>query len=133
MMTNVHGAPMIHNIIHIPYFFGRPGSNPDTHVAKFEITCQANDVLAAKFQEVFVASLQEDAFAWYQRQPPFANWNALKVAFLIHFRPLGFATSLKEKMCTVRMGINERVDNHYGKMQDILQRMAIIKSQMISL
>ena len=76
MMANIPGAPRIHNVVHIPYFLERPGLDHDTHVAKFEITCHANDVPAAKFLEVFVASLQEDAFAWYQRQPQFANWNA---------------------------------------------------------
>jgi hypothetical protein len=60
MMANIPGAPRIHNIVHIPYFLGRPGSDPDTHVEKFEITCHANDVPTAKFQEVFAASLQED-------------------------------------------------------------------------
>ena len=50
MMANIPGALRIHNIVHIPYFLGRPGLDPDTHVAKFEITCQTNDVPAAKFQ-----------------------------------------------------------------------------------
>ena len=71
IIINISGAPRIHNIVHIPYFLGRPGSDPNTHIAKFEITCHANDVPVAKFQEVVAASLQEDAFAWYQRQPPF--------------------------------------------------------------
>ena len=98
MMANVHVAPKIHNIVHTPYFLGRQGSNVDTHIENFEITCQANDVPAATFQEVFVASLQENAFAWYQSQPPFANWNALRAACLAHFRPLGFAINLKRKL-----------------------------------
>ena len=82
--------PCITNVVHIPYFLGRPGADPDTHIAKFEVTCAANSIPPAKFQEVFAASLQEDAFAWYLRQPAFANWNALRNAFLNHFRPLGF-------------------------------------------
>ena len=117
--------PRITNVVHIPYFLGRPGADPDTHIAKFEVTCAANSIPPAKFQEVFAASLQEDAFAWYLRQPAFADWNALKNAFLDHFRPLGFASSLKEKLRTIRMGINERVDSYYGRMQDILQRMGV--------
>ena len=122
-MANVHLPPNITNLVHIPYILGKPTSNPDTHVAKFEITCASNDIPTAKIQEVFTASLQEDAFAWYQRQPPFAYWNASKTTFLAHFRPLGITTSLKEKLCTVKMGINEKVDTYYGRMQDILQRM----------
>ena len=117
--------PRITNVVHIPYFLGRPGANADTHIAKFEVTCVANSIPLAKFQEVFPASLQEDAFAWYLRQPAFAGWNALRNAFLDHFRPLGFASSLKEKLQTIRMGINERVDSYYGQMQDILQRMGV--------
>ena len=120
------GAPnpntRITNVVHIPYFLGRPGADPDTHVVKFELACRANNIVD-RILEVFAASLQEEAFAWYLRQPPFADWNALKTAFLDHFRPLGFANSLKEKLRTIRMGINERVDNYYGRMQDILQRM----------
>ena len=73
VMANIPGAPRIHYIVHIPYFLGRPESDPDTHVAKFEITCEANDVPAANFQEVFAASLQEYVFPWYQRQPAFAD------------------------------------------------------------
>ena len=72
------------------------------------MACSANNILAAKTLEVFVASLQEEAFAWYLRQPPFADWNALKTAFLDHLRPLEFANSLKERLRTIRMGINER-------------------------
>jgi hypothetical protein len=33
------------------------------------------------------------------------------------------ATNLKEKLQTIRMGSNERVDNYNGRMQDILQHM----------
>ena len=74
--------PRITNVVHIPYFLGRPGADHDTHIVKFEITCAANDISAAKFQEIFVASLKENAFAWYQRQPPFSIYIALKNAFL---------------------------------------------------
>ena len=68
--------PRITNVVHIPYFFGRPGDDPDTHIAKFEVTCVVNSIPPTKFQEVFAASLQEDAFSWYLRQPAFADWNA---------------------------------------------------------
>ena len=32
MMVNVHSTPMITNIVYIPYFLGRPGSDADTHL-----------------------------------------------------------------------------------------------------
>ena len=73
MMVNLHVAPKTINIMHIAYFLKGPRSYPDTHVANFDITCTTNDNHVAKFQEVFIASLQEDAFALYQRQLPFAN------------------------------------------------------------
>lgn len=124
-MANPNPAPRITNVVHIPYFLGRPGAHPDTHIAKFEIPCAANDIPATKFQEVFAASLQEDACAWYQRQAAFPDWDALN---LNHFRPLGFASSLKERLRTIRMGINERVDSYCGRMQDILQCMGAHQS-----
>lgn len=37
-------APRITNIVCIAYFLGEPISNPNIHVAKFEITCVTNDV-----------------------------------------------------------------------------------------
>lgn len=95
MMANVHVAPRVTNVMHILYFIRRPSLDFDTHVAKFEITCTTNDVPTAKIQEIFTTSLQENAFAWYQKQPPFGKWNALKDVFLAHFRPLSFAMSFK--------------------------------------
>jgi hypothetical protein len=55
-----------HCIVHIPYLFGIPGLNLNTHVAAFEITRVAKfDVHVAKFPKVFATSSQDDAFACY--------------------------------------------------------------------
>lgn len=43
--------------------------------------------------------------------------------FLLYFRPLGFENSLIEKLRTICMGINESVDNSWGRVNDILLRM----------
>lgn len=55
--------PRITNIVHIPYFLGWPGVNPDTRIAKFDIICAGNDILVAKFKRFLLPLLQEDAFA----------------------------------------------------------------------
>ena len=73
--------------------------------------------------EVFAATLQKNAFLWYSCQTQFADWNALKDAFLQYFRPLGFENSLMEKLRTICMGINETIDNYWGKMSDRLLKM----------
>ena len=38
----------ITNVVHIPYFLGRPGADPNTHVHKFELACGANNIPTAK-------------------------------------------------------------------------------------
>ena len=63
--------------------------------------------------DVFAATLQENAFLWYSRQPPFADWNALRNAFVLYYRPLGFENSLMERLRTIRMGIRETLDNYW--------------------
>ena len=115
--------PRINSVVNLPYFQGRPGTDPDVHVRKFEIASAANSVPQNKMMEVFAATLQENAFLWFSRQAPFADWDALKNAFLAYFRPLGFENSLMEKLRTIRMGINETVDGYWGRMSDILLRM----------
>jgi len=115
--------PRINSVVNLPYYQGRPGTDPDVHVRKFEIACAANSVPPNKQMEVFAATLQENAFLWYSRQQPFATWNDLKDAFLHYFRPLGFENSLMEKLRTIRMGINESTDSYWGRMSDILLRM----------
>lgn len=116
-------APRITNIVHIPYFLKRPALDFDTQLAKFKITCVANDVHIAKFQEVLLHLYKKMHFHGIKDNHHFVDWNALRIAFLAHFRPLGFATNLKEKLQTIRVGSNERVDNYNGRMQDILQHM----------
>jgi hypothetical protein len=115
--------PRINSVVNFPYFQGRLGTDPDVHVRKFEIACAANSVPPNKQMGVFAATLQENSFLWFSRQQPFPTWNDLKNAFLQFFRPLEFENSLMEKLRTIRMGINETIDNYYGRMSDILLRM----------
>ena len=128
----VHVAPLfimatnpskINNVVYLPYFQGRLGTDSDVHVRKFEIVYAANSVPPDKIMEVFAATLQENAFLWFSREPPFGDWDALKDAFLLYFRALGFENSLMKRLRTIRMGTNETVDNYWGRMSDILMRM----------
>ena len=52
--------PRINSVVHLPYFQGRPKTNPDVHVRKFEIACAANNVPLYKIMEIFAATLQEN-------------------------------------------------------------------------
>ena len=60
---------------------------------------------------------------WFSHQAPYPDWDALKNAFLLYFRPLGFEYSLMEELRTTWMGVNESVDSNWGRMNDILLRM----------
>ena len=73
--------PKINSVVNLPYFQGRPGTNLDVHVRKFEIACTANSVPLDKIMEVFAARLQENMFLWFSHQTPFADWDARKDAF----------------------------------------------------
>ena len=115
--------PRINSVVNLPYFQGRTGTNTDVHVRKFEIACAANSVPPDKIMEVFAATLQENTFLWFSRQPPFVDWDALKDAILLYFRPLEFENSRMERLRTIRIGTNEIVDNYWGRMTDILLRM----------
>jgi hypothetical protein len=94
----VVNPPRINSVVNFPYFQGRPGTYPDIHVRKFEIACAANNIPLNKTMEVFAAMLQENAFLWFFRQTPFADWDTLKNAFPSYFRPLGFENSLMERL-----------------------------------
>jgi len=73
MITSPHVALKIAHIIHISYFLGRSRSGPDIHVAKFEITSVPNDILVAKFQEVYVASFKKMPFYGIKDNPHLQN------------------------------------------------------------
>lgn len=73
--------------------------------------------------EIFSSTLQENAFLWFSHQAPFVDWDALKNAFLLYFRPLEFENSLMKKLRTTWMGVNESVDSYWGMMNDFFLRM----------
>jgi hypothetical protein len=79
-----------------PIFYGLPGRAPNMHVSRFLVVCTTNRVLNQDYLRTFPATLDGTTFSWYQRQPNFANWDALRNAFIVQCRPLGFRESLIE-------------------------------------
>ena len=93
------------NIAAYPLFYKLPGIDPNMHVLRLLAVCAANWVLNQDYLRTFLATLDEAAFSWYQRQPDFANWDALRNAFIAQYRPLGFRESLIEWLKNIRMGV----------------------------
>ena len=76
----------------LPTFTGWLGADPDQHLSQFLTACIANN---GRTEDVWLrwlpTTLKDTAFEWYNRQPTgsFPNWDALREAFLLHFRPIG--------------------------------------------
>ena len=113
------------SIAPIPLFCGEQGADPDHHIAQFMTACVANNARTPQhWLTMFPATLRDMAFQWYDRQPAgtFADWDALRIAFLAQFRPLGFVDRLRERLQSLRMVAGESIDSYYGRMEDILRR-----------
>jgi hypothetical protein len=93
------------NIAAYPIFYGLPGTDPDMHVSRFLAICVANRVLNQDYLRTFPTTLDGAAFSWYQRQPDFADWDALRNAFIAQYRPLGFRKSFIEWLKNIRMDV----------------------------
>ena len=113
------------NVAPLPTFSGWPGADPDQHLSQFLTVCVANN---RRTEDIWLkwlpATLKDTAFEWYNRQPAgsFPTWNALKDAFLLHFRPVGYADRLREQLMRSHMIPGESVDSYYGRVADILRR-----------
>ena len=109
----------------LPTFSGWPGADPDQHLSQFLTSCIANN---GRTEDVWLrwlpATLKDTAFEWYNRQPEgsFPNWDALRKAFLLHFRPIGFEDRLREQLMRSHMIPGEAVESYYGRVADILRR-----------
>lgn len=74
----------------LPTFSGWSGSDLDHHISQFLTVCMANN---GRTEDIWLrwlpTTLKDTAFEWYKQQPVdrFLNWEALKNAFLTHFRP----------------------------------------------
>lgn len=81
----------------LPTFSGWPSLDQDQHVFQFLTACVANNV---RIEDIWLrwlpVTLKDTAFEWYNREQvgQFSNWEALKNAFLTHFRLIGFEDCL---------------------------------------
>lgn len=94
------------SVVPLPTFRGLPDADPDQHLSQFLTACVANN---GRTEDIWLrwlpATLKDTAFEWYNRQPvgQFINWEALKNAFLAHFRLIGCEERLREKLMTSKM------------------------------
>ena len=119
------GDNRISNVASLPAFHGRTGSDPDWYMAQFLTACVANN---GRTEEMwlrwFPATLKDVAIEWYNRQPTgyFANWNALRTAFLDHFRPVGLEDRIRAQLFTSKMSPGETVDAYFGRVTDMMRK-----------
>ena len=82
------------NIAAYPIFYQLPRTDLNMHVSRFLAICSVHRVLNQDYLRTFPTTLDGVVFSWYQRQPDFFDWDALKNAFIAQYRPLGFRKSL---------------------------------------
>jgi hypothetical protein len=114
------------SVVSLPKFYGELGSDPDYHVREFLTSCNANNARTpSHWHAIFPTTLDGQARQWFHRQPlgHFANWAALKDAFIAKFRPVAYTDRLTEQMHDLQMITNESIDNYYGRMEDIILRL----------
>lgn len=70
------------NLAPFPLFNGRPGLDPDLHVARFLAVCAANKIPEDDYLTTFPISLDGAAFAWYGIQTDLDTWEELREAFV---------------------------------------------------
>jgi len=65
------------NLTPMPIYYGQIGTDPDFHLSRFIACCLANRIPEDDYLVTFPATLQVNAFAWYQRQnqATFVNWD----------------------------------------------------------
>jgi hypothetical protein len=114
------------SVVTLPKFYGELGSDPDYHVREFLTACNANSAQTpSHWHAIFPTTLDGHARQWFHRQPlgHFANWMALKDAFIEKFRPVAYTDRLMEQMHDLQMTTNETIDNYYERMEDIILRL----------
>ena len=113
------------SVVLLPTFSGWPGADPDQHLSQFLTACIANN---GRTEDVWLrwlpATLKDTAFEWYNHQPTgsFPNWDALREAFLLHFKPIGFEDRLREQLMQSHMIPGKAVESYYGRVADIFRR-----------
>ena len=113
------------SVVPLLTFSGWPGADLDQHLSQFLTACITNN---GRTEDVWLrwlpATLKDTIFEWYNHQPvgSFPNWNTLREAFLLHFRPIGFEDRLREQLMRSYMIPGEAVESYYGSVANILQR-----------
>ena len=116
-------APRVLNVAPYPLYHGHMGTDPDRHVDRFLVVARANQLPENLYLSTFPSTLIEVATDWYAQVPvPFATWNALRDVFLERFRPRSFILRLIDRIRTIKMGINERIDSYYIRFSILLRR-----------
>jgi hypothetical protein len=111
------------NIAPFPYFYGRPGDDPDVYVDRFQTVAIANELPLNKYLTSFPGNLVGNAREWYATlnpRPP--DWEGLRDAFLARFRPQAFQSSLMDQLGYLQMGPNEDVDAYYSHLRSLLHK-----------
>jgi hypothetical protein len=115
--------PRLLNIAPFPYFYGKPGDDPDAYLDRFTIVAVANDLPQRKYITSFPGNLVGIAGEWYANLDPRPlTWEALRTAFLTRFRPQAFQNSLMDQLGNFRMGPYENVDSYYTKLKSLLHK-----------
>jgi hypothetical protein len=71
------------NIAPFPYFYGRPGDDPDAYVDRFQIVITANELPQNKYLTSFPGNLVGNAIEWYATlNPRSVTWEELRTTFL---------------------------------------------------
>jgi hypothetical protein len=111
------------NIALFPYFYGRPGDDPDAYVDRFQIVATANELPQNKYLTSFPGNLIGNVGEWYSTLDPRpVTWEELRTAFLTRFRSQAFQNSLMDQLENFRMGPYENVDAYYTRLKSLLHK-----------
>jgi hypothetical protein len=111
------------NIAPFPYFYGRPGDDPDTYMDLFQIVATANELSQNKYLTSFPGNLVGNAGEWYAiLNPRPVIWEELRTAFLTKFRPQAFQNNLMDQLRNFCMGPYENVDAYYTRLKSLLHK-----------
>ena len=113
----------------VPYskFHRELGSDPNSHINEFLLQCNANNARTdVHWHNILPTTLEGHAKLWFYRQPlgSFPNWDTLRDAFVIHFRPIGYEDRLIEQLADINLAPREAIDSYYGQMEDIILRLS---------
>ena len=111
------------NIILFPYYYGKPGDDPDAYEDHFQIVATANELPQDKYLTSFLGNLIGNASEWYATlEPRPATWDDLRTTFLTRFWPQAFQNSLMDQLGNFHMSPYENVDAYYTRLKSLLHK-----------